>query len=48
MQSASEVSRLGEVVQVLAVGWAEERGLERTEVEQQIADAEEVEVEEAE
>ena len=44
MQSASEVSRLGEVVQVTAEEWAEER----REAEQQIADAEEVEEEEVE
>jgi len=44
VQSASEVSRLGEVVQVTAEEWAEER----REAEQQIADAEEVEEEEVE
>ena len=39
MQSASEVSRLGEVGQVSAEGWAMERWSEQMEAEQQIADA---------
>ena len=48
MQSASEVSKLGEVGQVSVEGWAMERRSGRMEAEQQIADAGEKKLQEEE